>query len=78
MWNTDWKAAEPSLMPMLVASANSVARAARAMRCPMVTMSASVSGGVSVRSTVCRLGITRVWPRVNGRMSRIARYLSSS
>ncbi|CPB06365.1 Uncharacterised protein [Mycobacterium tuberculosis] len=39
----------------------------------MATMSANASGGVSVRSTVCRLGSTSVWPRVNGRMSRIAR-----
>ncbi|COY83053.1 hypothetical protein W079_01782 [Mycobacterium tuberculosis TB_RSA169] len=60
-------------MAMCVASANFVARAARAMRWPMATMSANASGGVSVRSTVCRLGSTSVWPRVNGRMSRIAR-----
>ena len=40
---------------------------------PDGTMPATVSGGVSVRSTVWRFGTTRVWPRVNGRMSRIAR-----
>ena len=48
-------------------------RAALAMRWPMVTMAATVSGGVSVRSTVWHLGMTRVWPRVNGRTSRMAR-----
>jgi len=31
-----------------------------------------------VTSTVCRLGITSVWPLVKGRISRIARYASSS
>jgi hypothetical protein len=73
MWRTVWKAAGPSLIPMFVASANSVARAARAIRWPIVIISASVCGGVSVTSTVWRLGSTRVCPRVNGRMSRIAR-----
>lgn len=73
MWNTVWKAADPSLIAMLVASANSVARAARAIRWPMIIMSAIVCAGVSVMSTVCRFGSTKVWPRVNGRMSRIAR-----
>src|SRR6202000_1413926 len=78
IWNTVWKAAAPSLSPRWAASANSVMRTARATRCPMVIMSASVSGGVSVTSTVCRLGITSVWPLVKGRISRIARYASSS
>jgi len=73
MWKTVWKAARPSLIPILVASANSVARAALAIRCPTVAMPANVCGGVSVRSTECCLGITNVWPRVNGRMSRMAK-----
>ena len=34
---------------------------------------ATVDGGVSVRSTVCFLGMTSVCPRTMGRMSRIAR-----
>ena len=38
-----------------------------------VIMPANVSAGVSVRSTLCTLGTTRVWPRVKGRMSRKAR-----
>src|SRR5271156_4667373 len=51
------KAARPSLIPMFVASANTVARAARAIRWPMVTIWATVSGWGSVKSTGWRLGI---------------------
>ena len=65
-------------VPVAILDPGPVARAARAIRWPMVIICANVCGGVSVTSTVCRLGITRVWPRVNGRMSRIARWSSSS
>ncbi len=72
MWKTLWNAGLPSLMAMLLPSAlSSEARAAWAIRCPIRTKSATVSAGVSVRSTVCFFGMTSVCPRTIGRMSRI-------
>ena len=59
--------------PELSGEQAGLARAALAMRCPIRTIPATVSAGVSVRSTVCFFGITRVWPRTIGRMSRMAR-----
>ena len=45
MWNTVWKAALPSLMAMLLASASPQAQVAIATRCPISSIPARVSGG---------------------------------